>query len=141
MASFLYQAGVDALLTSYNAETATIKAMLVTSGYTANKDHDIVNDTTPGSNELNGTGYTRKTLSTVAVAKDDTNDRVTFDADDITWSAINAGTAAACVIYIEVTDDTDSILLAHIDDGGFPIVTSGADMTISWDSAGVFYIG
>lgn len=141
MASFLYQNGLKALLGASNAETATIRAMLVTSGYSANKDHDFVDDLTPGTNELNGTGYSRKTLANVTVTADDTNDRVVIDADDVVWTAINAGTAAAVVLFLFVSNDADSILLAYIDSGGFPIVTSGQDMTVSWSSSGIAYIG
>jgi len=142
MASFLYQRGVAHLLGAGDVTaSAAIKAMLVTSGYTPDKDHDFVADVTPGSNELSGTGYTRKTLTNVTCVPNDTTDRAVIDADDVTWTAINAGTVAACILYVEVTDDADRVLLAYIDSGGFPIVTSGQDLTLSWNANGIAYIG
>lgn len=125
-------------------DTAVIRAMLVTSGYTADADHDFVNSG-PDANELSGTGYTRKTLTTRTVVLVDASDRAELRCDDsVVWSAINAGTAAAAVLYVQVGgDDTtpgDDILVAYIDSGGFPIVTNGGDLTIDWNNAGVIQL-
>jgi hypothetical protein len=120
----------------------TLKAMLVNSGYSFDPDHDFVADLTPGSNELSGTGYAagfsgagRKTLGSAALAEDDTNDRSYADYADLTWTAINAGTAAALVLYISKTSDADSILLGYVNSGGFPKVTNGGDLVVQWSSS------
>lgn len=126
--------------------TQTIKIMLVTSSYVANKNDQFVEEGANDANEheLSGTGYTagfagsgRKTLATKAVNKDDPNDRDEWDADDITWTGIDAGTAAAAIMYFHNTADTDSVLIAYIDSGGFPIVTNGGDLTIQWNVEGI----
>lgn len=149
MASFWYQKGLEGCLDgSIDLDTDTIKVMLVTSGYTANKDHDFVSDLTPGSNELSGTGYTggfggsgRKSLASKTVLVDDATDVVNFDAADVTWTAINAGTIRAAVLIKEITNDAASRLIAYIDNAAeFPLTTNGGDVTIQWNSGGILRI-
>lgn len=126
---------------SINLSSDTLKAMLVGSTYTANADHDYVNPSVYQT-ELSGTGYAggyggsgRKTIASKTFTEDDTNDRANFNATATTWTAINAGTAAAVVIIRERagTGDTMSELIAYIDTGGFPVVTNGGDLTITWN--------
>ena len=143
MASALYNRGLKSILNGdVTLGTETIKALLVDSGYVLDVDHNVVNDLTPGTNELSGTGYVRKTLTSVTITQDDTNDRATLDAADITWSSINAGTADAMVLYITQNsdNDADNILLAYIDSGGFPSLTDGGDLTVQFNTAGILYI-
>lgn len=145
MASFVYNTAKRKLLDgTLDLTNDVIRAMLVTSGYTANADHDFVSDLTPGSNELSGTGYARITLSSKAFSTDDANDRGEFDAADLTWNAINAGTAAALIIYKQTggSDATpaDDDLIAHIDTGGFPITTNGGDLTIQVNAEGLIHL-
>ncbi len=128
--------------------TDVLKIMLVNSGYVANADHDFVDEAganDPIDQELSGTGYDpgfagsgRKTLSGKAVSEDDANDRAEFDdTGDITWTGINAGTAAAAILYKHLTSDAASVLIAYIDSGGFPVVTNGGDLTIQWNAEGI----
>lgn len=130
--------------TGCDVETDVIKVALIASGYTPNADHNTMSEVT---NELSGTGYAsgfagsgRKTLGTKAITEDDTNDLAKFTAANLTWTAINAGTAIGAVVYQHITDDATSPLLAWID-GGFPVTTNGADLQVNWASNGVFYIG
>jgi hypothetical protein len=130
-----------------NLLTDTIKVMLVSSAYTPDKDHDFVTSITGGSSkELSGTGYTagfggagRKTLASKTVTKDDTNDIAYFDAADTTWLTISAGTAAYAAVIKEVTDDTDSPILAVVDVSP-DIPTNGGDYTVQWAATGIFKI-
>src|SRR6266699_5273625 len=66
-----------------------------TSTYTFNPDHNFVSEVVGanGGVEMTGTGYLRKSTATRVVTKNTTNDRAELDAADITWTAINAGTA------------------------------------------------
>jgi len=127
--------------------TDTIKVMLVSSGYSADDAHDYVSDG-PGANELSGTGYVtgyegagRKTLASKTVVEDDTNNRAEFNAAPVTWTSIDAGTAAACILIRErpSTGDTMSELIAYID-SGFPVVTNGGDFTITWNTEGILQL-
>lgn len=136
--ALLLNAGINLL-------SDTIKVMLVSSAYTPDKDHNFVSSITGGtSKELSGTGYTagfggsgRKTLAGKAVTQDDTNDVAYFDANDVTWTAINAGTAAYAVVLKEVTDDTASPILCVVDVSP-DVATNGGDYTITWAADGVF---
>ena len=111
MASFVYNRAAKEILDgTIDLVAHTIKVMLVTSSYVANRDNDFVdaggaND--PIDHELSGTGYGagfggsgRKTLSNKAFSEDDPNDRGEFDNTlDLTWTGINAGTWTCGVTY------------------------------------------
>jgi len=141
MANVAYNTAKKRLLDAgFNWASVDVRALLVTSGYSVDPDDTFVDDLTPGSNELSGTGYVRKALASESTSQDNTNDRAEGDADDVTWSAINAGTAAAVVLYAFVTNDADSWLIAYVDTGGFPITTNGGDLTIQWNAEGILQL-
>lgn len=151
MASLIYNLGKKEILDgSIDLGSDTMKAMLVTSSYTPNVDHDFVDDggaDDPIDHELSGTGYAagfagsgRKTLGSIAITEDDTNDRAEFLAANLTWSGIDAGTAAGVIIYKHLTNDAASVMLAYIDTGGFPVVTNGGDLTITWNAEGIIQL-
>lgn len=147
MANILYNGAKKGIAdSSFDWVNDTIVCMLIEAGYTPNPDHatlDMGGATDPVDVELAGTGYARKVLTGKVVTQDDANDVVFFDADDITWTAINAGTPVAAIIYKRVgVDDTtpaDDILIAYID-SGFPVTTNGGDMTLQFSSSGVIQL-
>lgn len=128
----------------------TIKIGLSTSTHVPNRDDDFLDiagttDFTAG--ELTGTGYTsgfngagRKALASKTIVEDDTNDRAEFSCANITWTAINAGTAAQATVMKEITNDGASKLIANIDSGGFPKTTNGGDLTITVDAEGLIQL-
>lgn len=127
-----------------NLLSDTIKVILLGTGYTPNKDHQFVADL--GANELSGTGYVagfggsgRKTLASKTVTKDDTNDVAFFDAADVTWAGINAGTAGFVAVVKEVNSDADSPVLAIVDVSP-DVATNGGDYTVTWAADGIFKI-
>lgn len=134
------------LNTGINLLSDTVKVALVTSAHTPNPDDNFMASYT--ASELSGTGYTagfggggRKTLASKTVTQDDTNDWGVFDAADVTWTAINAGTAAAAVLLKEVTSDADSPIIAVVVFSS-AITTNGGDFTIQWAATGgIFNIG
>lgn len=144
MASTWYNRGIYRIGNGSTLWTSsTIKALLVGSGFSFDKDNDFVSEIT----ELpNGTNYTgayngsgRKTLTTPTVNLDDTNDRIWFDADDITWSAISAGTIYGLVIFHEITSDALSPLIGFLDPTD--LVTNGGDVIAQFNSTtGLFKI-
>jgi hypothetical protein len=94
--------------------------------------------------ELDGTGYTpgfagsgRKALASKSVLLSD--GKAQAQADDLTWAAIDAGTAYAAVVYKPVTNDADSLLIAFVDFAD--TVTNGGDFDLNWPADGVFYLG
>lgn len=138
MAEFLYNTGSKELWDeTIGILSDTIKVMLAGSGYTADRDDDVVdaagaND--PVDEELSGTGYTggwggsgRKTLGSKTVTVNKTSDRSEFDAADVTWTGIDAGTASQLLAIKEGgANDTTSRLISHHD---FAVVTNGGDVT------------
>jgi hypothetical protein len=117
---------------------ADLKAMLVTSSYTPDRDDQYVDDggaNDPTDHEISGgSGYTggfggagRKVLASKTITIDLVNDRSDFDCADITWSAIDTTTEPAYLIaIIEETADNDSPLISEHD---FVAVTNGGDLT------------
>lgn len=152
MANIFYNtAKLEIMNGTIDLDTDTLKVMLVTASYVANADDDVVD--AGGANdavdhELNGTGYVagwgnsgRKTLANVVAAVDKPNNRAELDADDLVFSAINAGAAAAYVLIKEgASDDTTSRLIGYVDQGGFPVTTNGGDLTIQFDAQGLLHL-
>ena len=117
-----------------------IRLILCMSNTTADTDQDaeFVGSITT-LDEMDGANYVRKALANEAVNTDNANNRGEFDADDVTWTALGAGTrqVAGVVIYRHVTNDADSSLIAYIDSGGFPFSANGGDVTIAWNAEGI----
>lgn len=154
LASFAYNRFALELLdnTKDLVANAGVKVGLSSSTHVPNRDDNFADD--GGANdfldgELAGTGYTggfggagRKALASKTFTEDDANDRAEFDAADVTWTAINAGTAAQASIIDETgaADDTGVEVVANIDDGGFPVATNGGDLTIAWNAEGILQL-
>lgn len=128
----------------------TIKMGLSNSTHVPNRDDDFLDEA--GANdfidgELSGTGYTggfggagRKTLASKTITVDKTNDRAEFACASVTWTAINAGTAAQATVLKEITNDAASKCIANIDTGGFPITTNGGDLTLQPNAEGLLQL-
>ena len=88
------------------------------------------------ANELSGTGYARQTLASVTITENDTDSRADIDADDPTWTGIDAGTAVGGWIARRVgaSDATTDPVWCFV--GCTPTVTNGGDFTLEFDPAG-----
>lgn len=132
---------------SFSLASDTIRVMLLddSATYTFDPDaHEFVSDITSAGTEMSGTGYSRKTLSGTAVSEDTADDEGVFDADDVTWSGLDAGTVQAIVVYQQVGGDDstpgDDRVLVVLDDGDvsdLPFATNGSDLDVSWDAEGI----
>lgn len=135
--SKVYNPGLLKLLDgTIDFENDTIKLLLVDETHTFDKTDEFVSDIV--ANEASGTGYSRKTLANTSIALDAGNDRVEFDADDISYTALDAGTIASAIIYKEVTNDADSPLIADVDFTN--LVTNGSDVDLQVNAEGFFFI-
>lgn len=134
MASFVFNQGALNLCgeaTAIDWEGDTIKARLTASSVTPNKDDTSMTAYT-------GIG-TDQTLGTKTRDKDNTNDRVVFDAADPTWTAVASGSTVGTVtIYKFVTNDAGSTPIASLDITDTP--TNGGDVSITFSANGVFYL-
>jgi hypothetical protein len=121
-------ASIEVLLLD-NADSPTFDA---THTYVA----DVLSAT--GNSESSGTGYSRKSVPSRTVTRDDANNRAELDHGDITYSGADFGEIGAAVYYRLVTDDTDSPVWFY-KTSGFPAQTNGADFTLSTGSAGLVH--
>lgn len=140
MANVVYNSFKTQLLNGgINFGTSTIKAMLVTSGYTPNQDSDdFQNDVT---NEVSATGYTTggKTLTGGTVTQDNTDNEAVYDAADVTWGTSSI-TARAAVLYKDTGVSSTSPLIGYVDFTTDQTSANG-DFTIQWSSEGIINLG
>lgn len=133
MAAIYNSAKAALALGQIDWENDDIRVLLVTSSYTPDIDaHDFVNDIT---NELSGGEYVRKALDGLDVVQNNTDDRAELEANNVTWTALEAGagTPARAVIYKHVTNDSDSPLIGYVDLTA-PPAPNGGDYTIRWNN-------
>lgn len=129
--SQVYNRGLQLILGGLDLATADVRVLLVSSAYTYDADHNFVSDIT---NELSGTGYLRKALTGEVVAEDDTNDRGTFDADDVVWTGADFGTPAAAILYLEAGSDATRELITRIALSP-SITTNTGSFTVAWSGS------
>lgn len=141
--SFFYNNAKHQLaLGNLDFATDDLRVALVMTNTTVDTEDDVIFLTAFTTlDEMDGANYVRKAFAGEALTKDSPNNRSEFDANDITWTALGAGTrsVAGALVYLHVTDDTDSPAIAYIDDGGFPFVANGGDVTIQWNAEGILH--
>jgi hypothetical protein len=136
--SLTYNRGRKALITGEVIIGITpLKAMMIdyAGEFYPDKDDDFVSNIV--ADESSGTGYERKTLTTVAATENDTDDAIYLTANNLTYSGLDCGTVKGLIVYAEISaeDDTQNILLGWYD-GGFPIITNGGNININWNTKG-----
>jgi len=132
MANAIYPKWKEAVIAavSNSSLSGTVKAVLVDTGtYTYSASHEF-------QSSLSGTVGTAATLA----SKTYTNG--TFDAADVTYTAVSGNSAEAIVIYIDTGSSATSRLVAYLDTGytGLPVTPNGGDITITWAAGGIFTI-
>lgn len=139
--SFIYTRALGLL--NPTVLTGDLRALLVMTNTTADTEEDVefISGITT-LDEYGGANYARVALTSNSFAVNTTDDRFVLDCDSITFSSLGAGArdAQAMVIYLHVTDDTDSKPLFYIDEGGFPFTGDGNDVTRNIHSDGLMYI-
>jgi hypothetical protein len=132
MASFIHNEGANQLTAgSINWATDTIKARLVSSAVTPDKDDANMSTYTGLGADVTLSGKTK--------TKDLTNDRIVYDAADPTFLAVPSGaTAAVMVVFKAGADDASSIPICCSDITDTP--TNGGDIAITFNAAGIFYL-
>jgi len=111
----------------------TLKMMLVT-GHVVDIDTHTGYASVSGD-EMSGTGYSAggETLASQAVTKDTVNDLAKFDATDVTWTGLDAGTPSHAILY----DDTHAskCLIAYWE---VTTPSNGSDYTLQFNASGIF---
>lgn len=139
MASFAYNVMAKQPLTAWIA-TAVLKVRLVMTNTTVDTENDAKDQlsdfTTMDTHD--GSGYVDKTLAGLAVIVDDTNGRSTLDCNDVTWTALGAGTRAieGALVYEEVSAaESGRVPLCFIDPTN--ISSNGGDVTLAINASGL----
>ena len=130
MASFIYNSFWEDLgKGDIDLAVDTLRVMLVTASYAADKDvHNRRDDVT---NEVVGTGYTAKgTTCTCAVAVNTSQDRTTYTFSSVNWPTSTI-TARGAVVYKDRGGASSADELIFYNDFGSNIVTSGTTFTIA----------
>lgn len=123
------------------ANDALIAVVIEASGVAAEatiKDYDTLADLLAGSsNEQTTMG--RKTLASIVVATDDTNDWQTVDCADIVWTAATGSATALLVICYDpdTTGGTDADLVPLVVDS-FTVTPAGGDVTYTVNAGGFY---
>ncbi len=128
MASAIYPKFKEALLQgTYNLSSVTVRAVLIDTGtYTYSSAHDFYND-------LSGVVGTE---SGAFASKTFTNG--TFDAADITFTAVTGNTAEAIVLFVDTGNVATDALIAFLDSAtGLPVTPNGGDITVTWSGSGI----
>ena len=147
MANFVYtQAAAELLKGTLDFDLPNdIRVFLAMTNTTCDTERDVTtNAGFTTLDEFDGSGYTagggaNGTLANEAVNVDTGNDRGEFDADDITFSSIGAGTRAiqGCIVYKFISNFNGSLPIAWIEDGGFPFTANGGNLIIAWNTQGI----
>jgi len=123
------------------ANDALIAVPIETTGIESDatlQDYDDLATLLAASNNEQST-MGRKTLASVTVTVDDTNNRVDVDAADITWTAATGNAISAILICYDAdtTSGTDSniVPLVKLDAVATP---AGGDITFAFNSAGFY---
>lgn len=116
-----------------------VRALLVAATYTYNFVHTKVSDIL--AHEVSGGTYARVDITLRELRVDTLGDRVLFWAPQAVFPLLSGVTPAGIVLYEEKGPDastpSDDWLIAHLDFGG-PVISSGLDFLVSFDSDGVF---
>lgn len=141
MASHMFNKAKQSLVNGgIDLDTDDIRVALLMSNTTADSENDgIVFVGDIGTlDEHDGSAYVRKALASEAVNLDDANDRAEFDATDVVWTALGAGTrtCVGALLYKHVTNDADSPVIAWVEFAS-AVTNDGTDFTITWNAEGI----
>jgi hypothetical protein len=116
-----------------NLNNDELKIMLVSSGYSPNRDTHKYKDNISG--EITGTGYTTggETLTNMTYVLDDKI--ATLKADNPRWASLNISNIRYAVIY-DNTPSTNKPLIAYVDFGE-TLSLINAELEIVWNSDGI----
>lgn len=134
MADFVYTKACTKIATgTINFSTADLRIILCMTNTTAGtqEDTEFISGFTT-LDEMDGANYARATLTSEAVNEDTTNNRAEFDFDNPVFTSLGAGTrsVAGFILYVHVTNDTDSYPVVWVDTN-FPFTANGGNLTLN----------
>lgn len=109
--------------------TDSLKAVLLTSGYTYSSAHDFLDDLTVASNSPTSGGTSAIASPTVALG--------VFDAADTVFTSVTTGfTITQIAVYKDTGTPSTSALICLFD--GLSQATNGGSLTAVWHASGLF---
>lgn len=115
----------------------SLGVLLLNNGYTFSNSHNVVSDVT--SFEISGGNYARKDLMNAELSL--ANNIVTFDADNVVWTNLNASGVVRYAIVYRMADeygaDDESQVLFYLD-LGVNYTPDGTTFSIQWNASGIF---
>jgi hypothetical protein len=137
---FLHRLGLG----DFDLSAADWRVMLVMTNTTADTEDDAgtIDDFTT-LDEYDGTPYTRQALANEVYEKVAASNLSRLRCDPSTFTTLGVTTpgarqVAGALIYIHVTDDTDSVPAFWYDQGGFPFTPSGLDLVLNYNATDGF---
>lgn len=128
----------------WSSTTASFYIVLVSNNYVPDPTH-VYASAISGAEVSDPDSFTSGFAGTASISLtgrilniNTTSHQAEYQANTITWSAIDAGTAHAFVVYQRTTNFGNSPLVCYNSLGGFPITTNGTNLTLSVTSAGLF---
>jgi hypothetical protein len=134
MAGFLFNEGADSLLDgtiNWASDTIRARPVLTSAEAAVNKDATVMTS-------IGVTGYD-VTLGSKTRTKDDTTDRIVFDAADFAFVAVlgAVGEVNHFIVFKFVTNDAASIPIAKV--AMTAITPNGGDINVTVSASGLFY--
>lgn len=130
--------GATAGQAAFQVTTGTHEILLLTATYTLDHNDIFVGDL---SNEVSGTGYTRKSFTAPTVVRNTSTGLITVDSStvDVTWAQNGAGfTNARRAVWDRfITNDAGSPLIETWDFVTDQGIVAG-DLVLTFDAAGLF---
>ena len=136
MSQAMYNRGKTEILNGeLNLDIDTIKVLIVTSGsYVYDADHNFLAEVTGA--EASAGGYVRKTLASVSITQDDTNNYAVFDAADVTWEGITVNGGGA-ILFKDSGSNANVSPLIMYSNTQFPVTITGGNLQIVWSTSGI----
>lgn len=132
MASIWYPIAIDAIMEGdIDLLADTIKAVLVdTADYTYSNAHNFLDDVPAGARATNGTGTLASKTSTVS------SNVWTFDAADLTLSAVTGDQSEIVIVYKDTGNEATSNLILKLDLSS-AVTPNGGDIILQWNASGL----
>jgi len=137
MANHWKMAGLEHICGADDWDDFDVRAILCMTNTTADTEDDgmdIIDDLTT-LDRCDDTGYTDQAVANEAVTRDDANNRIELDGDNISFA--NNGDASrdvAGILLVDYVDGTNDVLLAWLDES---ISLDGNTVSVAWDAEGI----
>jgi len=137
MADHWKMAGLKHMADGNDWASMDVRAILCMTNTTADVEDDgknIIDDFTT-LDRCDDTGYADQAIANEATARDDANNRIEHDGDNVTFA--NNGDASrdvAGMLLVDYVDGTNDIPLLWLDE---TISLDGNDVDVQWDAEGI----